>query len=568
MLSIETESRIARLFLVLAHKERDVEIKRVELAQQVHFNVYQVFCYLDKERKNALCVVDILDFLRRNGIYANIDEVRMLMWFYDEDGDGLLKYDEFVNVVLSNSNCTLRRIVSERSSGCWCSRKVLDYNVETALVNVFEKELELVRSVMELVVDVKKRFDFNVENVFDMIKGGDNITYESVKGFLKKNEAVFNEDDIRAVIKRLDVNKDKYVDVKEFKAFFMFPEGWGCKCGCCCCCSCKMQNRVCNVVNNNNNNNTITPRNNEHNGGSSNKEVISNLALRMSPQRKYSPRRTLSPLRYDTSSLSSLYNTTTQQQPNVSVIMNNNNVNASLNMQTPINTYIPYDKQPNNNLFLLYIKDIITYETQIENAKIELSMHNEFNVEDAFRIFELDGRGYITNIDLKYGLSLLGIYTTPNDIKLLMRRLDLQHKGHLTYSDFFDLVTPYEKDYRTMIEHRITNNSIIRCSRGDNVFGIRTTICLQNLLRLVINAENDLERRRIEMSNSVKGMVSDVFGKIDKNGRGSVSDRDVNEYLQKNGMFCSERENGFVFIRFDKNRDGKVELWELNEEFK
>ena len=41
MLSIETESRIARLFLVLAHKERDVEVKRVELAQQVHFNVYQ-----------------------------------------------------------------------------------------------------------------------------------------------------------------------------------------------------------------------------------------------------------------------------------------------------------------------------------------------------------------------------------------------------------------------------------------------------------------------------------------------------------------------------------------------
>ena len=541
MLSIETESRIARLLLLLARKERDVEFKRVELAQQVQFNVYQVFCYLDKERKNAVCVVDILDFLRRNGIYANVDEVRMLIWFYDEDGDALLKYDEFVNVVLSEGNCMLRKLVSERSGGCWCSRKVLNYNVEAALVKVFEKELELIRSVMELIADVKKRFDFNVENVFDIVKGGDNITYESVKCFLKKNEAVFNEDDVKAVIKRLDVNNDKYVDINEFKAFLMFPEGCCCKCGCCCC---KMQNKA---------------RNNEHNVNSSNEETISNLALRMSPQRNYTPRRALSPLRYEISSLP--YNTTLQQ-PNVSSVTmnnnNNNNINTSLNMQTPL-----------NNLFLSYINNIITYETQIENAKIELSMHNEFNVEDAFRMFELNSRGYITDIDLKYGLSLLDIYTTPNDVKLLMRRLDLKHKGHLTYSDFFDLVTPYEKDYRTMIEHRITNNGIFRCSRGNEVsFGIRTTICLRNLLLLVINVENDLERKRIEMSSNIKGMLSDVFRKIDKNGVGSVSDKDMNEYLQYNGMFCSDRENGLVFIRFDRDRDGKVELWELNEEFK
>jgi Ca2+-binding EF-hand superfamily protein len=286
----------------------------------------------------------------------------------------------------------------------------------------------------------------------------------------------------------------------------------------------------------------------------------------MSPQRQYTPRRALSPLRYEISS--SLPYNTTIQQPNVSITMNNNNnINASLNVQTPLNTYIPHE-QPNNNLFLSYINNIITYETQIENAKIELSMHNEFNVEDAFRMFELNSRGYITDIDLKYGLSLLDIYTTPNDVKLLMRRLDLKHKGHLTYSDFFDLVTPYEKDYRTMIEHRITNNGIFRCSRGNDVFGIRTTICLQNLLRLVINVENDFERKRIEMSSNIKGMLSDVFRKIDKNGVGSVSDKDMNEYLQYNGMFCSDRENGLVFIRFDRDRDGKVELWELNEEFK
>ena len=58
---------------------------------------------------------------------------------------------------------------------------------------------------------------------------------------------------------------------------------------------------------------------------------------------------------------------------------------------------------------------------------------------DIFSIFEVDGKGYIETDDLKQGLKLLGLNPSDFDIKLLMKRFDLNRQGLLTYSDCFDI---------------------------------------------------------------------------------------------------------------------------------
>lgn len=124
----------------------------------------------------------------------------------------------------------------------------------------------------------------------------------------------------------------------------------------------------------------------------------------------------------------------------------------------------------------------MSIETQIEKAKIDLSLRSDFNVEDAYRIFELDGRGIVTEADLKYGLSLLDIYASSTDIKLLMRRADTKHTGSINYADFFDLVTPFEKDYRIMVENRLPSTFTPSYNKSD-VFLLSTKIYIQNLFR-------------------------------------------------------------------------------------
>jgi len=64
MLSIETEARVAKLFLSLAEGERSVEINRQVLADQLDFEPYSVFKRLDTQGKNSVDEYDLVDFLK------------------------------------------------------------------------------------------------------------------------------------------------------------------------------------------------------------------------------------------------------------------------------------------------------------------------------------------------------------------------------------------------------------------------------------------------------------------------------------------------------------------------
>lgn len=64
MLSIETESRIAKLFVCLFEAEKSVETARIVLADQLQFDAYQIFTKLDKSSKNYIDEYDIIEFLK------------------------------------------------------------------------------------------------------------------------------------------------------------------------------------------------------------------------------------------------------------------------------------------------------------------------------------------------------------------------------------------------------------------------------------------------------------------------------------------------------------------------
>jgi hypothetical protein len=64
MISIETQARVAKVFLNLADGEKAVEITRQVLADQISFDAYQTFKRLDKEGKNYIDSYNIVDFLK------------------------------------------------------------------------------------------------------------------------------------------------------------------------------------------------------------------------------------------------------------------------------------------------------------------------------------------------------------------------------------------------------------------------------------------------------------------------------------------------------------------------
>lgn len=64
MISIETEARVAKIFLAMADGEKSCEVIRQGLSQQRDFDPFNIFRILDKSFKNYLDEYDILTFLR------------------------------------------------------------------------------------------------------------------------------------------------------------------------------------------------------------------------------------------------------------------------------------------------------------------------------------------------------------------------------------------------------------------------------------------------------------------------------------------------------------------------
>lgn len=175
MLSIETEARVAKLFINLAEGEKSVEINRQVLADQIDFDPYTAFKRIDSRLKNSIDEFDIVDFLKVNSIYCTYNEARFIIYFYDQTNKGYLNYAEFLNLVLSDFNYSLKRIARERAG--YPYRHTVPYDVEYSLSKVFERELDVVRSTESILNDIKARYDFNVYDLYASIQ-----TYSYLNG--------------------------------------------------------------------------------------------------------------------------------------------------------------------------------------------------------------------------------------------------------------------------------------------------------------------------------------------------------------------------------------------------
>jgi hypothetical protein len=64
MLSIETETRMVRLFNKLAEAEKSVEVNRKLLAEISDFDPYLAFKRIDRDGKGYIDAIDIVNFLK------------------------------------------------------------------------------------------------------------------------------------------------------------------------------------------------------------------------------------------------------------------------------------------------------------------------------------------------------------------------------------------------------------------------------------------------------------------------------------------------------------------------
>ena len=178
MVSIETEARIAKILLILAEGERNIEISRQVLSDNNDYDAYQIFKYLDFEGKNIIDACNIIEFLRTKGIYVNLIEINLIILFYDQDCDGSLSFLEFLNLIQSEKSKPIPKVLNSNN---------ISYNIEYSLIKLLQKEIELSKNLLIALNELKTRYDFNIHNIFHSLKSNCFIDEESIKRFLKRN---------------------------------------------------------------------------------------------------------------------------------------------------------------------------------------------------------------------------------------------------------------------------------------------------------------------------------------------------------------------------------------------
>lgn len=451
-ISNDTANKIALIFKALAKGENEIELSRQVLCENNDYDPYSLFKYLDSKNRNRINNEDIINYLSTNKIFISPQEADYIIMFYDEDFDGELSYLEFTNLIQSSNTLSQFKINYGINNN---SKQLISPNINLSLRKVLEKELELTRRLVTMINEVSKKYDFNLHNVYDSLKSWTTICFDTIDKFLTKTMITHNNRDVRNIIKRLDLNRDGRVDLKELHYFFGFKEMY-------------------------------------------------------------------------------LMSTKNINTPNISI---SNSIEETK--------------------FVDYLKYIIQTEESIEDRKTDLALRHDFNIENSFRIFDYDNQGIITPQKLKQGLFKLEIYVSDTDINILMNKYDSQRQGQLAYGDLFDMLSPFEKDLRCMVENRKPTNE---------PFMLSTKIYLVNLLKDIIDFELKINALKSGFI-SLRKRLKEIFAMLDRNNHGYFDFKDWEDFLNKKKL-CTNNIKGkcLGFIRFDKKRRGCVDYCDLLDE--
>lgn len=96
----------------------------------------------------------------------------------------------------------------------------------------------------------------------------------------------------------------------------------------------------------------------------------------------------------------------------------------------------------------------IDLHREIERSKHSLALSPDFNLYDAFSMFDTLDRGYIAAYDLENGLNKLRVFCARDEADLIIRHFS---KGgtRISYAEFCNIFVALEPEYARMVNNRL-----------------------------------------------------------------------------------------------------------------
>jgi Ca2+-binding EF-hand superfamily protein len=206
----------------------------------------------------------------------------------------------------------------------------------------------------------------------------------------------------------------------------------------------------------------------------------------------------------------------------------------------------------------------ITLDKHLEAVRQELSLRSDFNLPDAFRMFDTSNKGSIQVTDVAETLRYLALHPASDDIYTWFGRFDNDFDGRLGYRDFCKMFTPRQHEYVKLLEERFPRN--VAASRRRLVFSPETQALVRKAVGLHIEVEVSVEALRQRLTDDPDFDPRVAFGELDLDHNGYVTYRVLKEALQNRGMYPTERELISLFDRYDRDSDGRISYADFIQE--
>lgn len=95
------------------------------------------------------------------------------------------------------------------------------------------------------------------------------------------------------------------------------------------------------------------------------------------------------------------------------------------------------------------LRHVMYLDKEVDDVKKELILKSDFDLFSLFRSFDIEDRVRLCDVDIEKGMQKYGIYPDNEELFLFMRRFDQKNREGLEYKDFVEIFKPIQYDSRS-----------------------------------------------------------------------------------------------------------------------
>jgi Ca2+-binding EF-hand superfamily protein len=216
----EVKEAITNFIMKICTKERYTEIRRQILCDKNDFEPYVAFKRLTRDSSEGINSKNLTKFQKENMLEITDSQARMLINHYRSPISPIIKYKEFLEIVLPRENSDLRAFITQRECFEIKEGEYLSYDTELALSYLLGQEIQI---FCEL-ADEKRKLDKlglnSARLIFEVDKvNSRELNFQNLNAYLSDSGVNAFDNEIISFLRKVDRDDDGVINLHELERF-------------------------------------------------------------------------------------------------------------------------------------------------------------------------------------------------------------------------------------------------------------------------------------------------------------------------------------------------------------